>query len=115
MIAFVIAGTLIALVLYGMSGKHHVTPTEAKTLIKTGKVKKVVDVRTALEYKAGHYPGAIHIPVTAISKKTTQGLPMKGLLVYCNTGQRARIAAEKLDALGFEDVYFIDGTYKTLM
>lgn len=115
MIAFVIAGTLVALVLYGMSGKHHVTPMEAKTLIETGKVKKVVDVRTAIEYKAGHYPGAIHIPVTTISEKTTQGLPRKGLLVYCNTGQRARIAAEKLDALGFEDVYFIDGTYGTLM
>lgn len=115
MIAFIVAGTLVALVLYGMSGEHHVTPTEAKTLIETGKVKKVVDVRTAIEYKAGHYPGAIHIPVTAISKKTTQGLPMKGLLVYCNTGQRARIAAEKLRVLGFEDVYFIDGTYKTLM
>ena len=44
-----------------------------------------------------------------------QGLPKRGILVYCNTGQRARFAAEKLASLGFQDVVYIDGSYRTLM
>jgi len=112
MIAFVVAGTLVALVLYSLSGKQLVTPVEAKKLL--GSVK-VVDVRTPAEYRMGHYPGAVNIPVTAISRRSTQSLPKRGILVYCNTGQRARFAAEKLASLGFQDVVYIDGSYRTLM
>jgi len=112
MIAFVVAGTLVALVLYSLSGKQLVTASEAKKLL--GSVK-VVDVRTPMEYRMGHYPGALNIPVTAINRRTTQRLPKSGILVYCNTGQRARFAAEKLVRLGFEDVVYINGSYKTLL
>jgi len=48
-------------------------------------------------------------------KKTTTELPKRGLLVYCNTGQRARFAAEKLEDLGFKDVYYIAGHYSSLL
>jgi phage shock protein E len=82
---------------------------------RKGKIKKVIDVRTMTEYRAGHYPRALHIPVDKINEKTTTELPKKGLLVYCNTGQRARFAAEKLEELGFEDVYYIAGTYRGLL
>jgi phage shock protein E len=112
MIAFVVAGTLVALVLYSLSGKQLVTAAEAKKLL--GSVK-VVDVRTPTEYRMGHYPGAVNIPVTTISRRSTQGLPNRGILVYCNTGQRARFAAEKLASLGFQDVVYIDGSYRTLL
>jgi rhodanese-related sulfurtransferase len=112
MIAFVVAGTLVALVLYSLSGKQLVTASEAKKLL--GSVK-VVDVRTPMEYRMGHYPGALNIPVTAINRRTTQRLPKSGILVYCNTGQRARFAAEKLVRLGFKDVVYINGSYKTLL
>lgn len=112
MIAFVVAGTLVALVLYSLSGKQLVTASEAKKLL--GSVK-VVDVRTPMEYRMGHYRGALNIPVTAINRRTTQGLPKSGILVYCNTGQRARFAAEKLVRLGFKDVVYINGSYKTLL
>jgi len=68
-----------------------------------------------MEYRAGHYPKALHIPVNKINEKTTSELPKKGLLVYCNTGQRARFAAEKLESLGFKDVSYIAGLYSTLL
>ena len=114
MLPVIIAGGLAAAVAYTFLGKNLVTSKEANKLIRTGKIKKVIDVRTIAEYRAGHYKGAIHIPVNKINKKTTVGLPKKGLLVYCNTGQRARFAAEKLEKLGFEDVYYIAGHYSTL-
>ena len=39
----------------------------------------------------------------------------KGTLVYCNTGQRARVAANKLEKMGFLEVYYIDGHYSSLL
>ena len=99
---------------YTLTGENLVSSEEAKKMIRSGKIKKVIDVRTMAEYRVGHYRGALHIPVNKINKKTTMELPKKGLLVYCNTGQRARFAAEKLEELGFEDVYYIAGHYSTL-
>ncbi|QIG59722.1 hypothetical protein [Dishui Lake phycodnavirus 3] len=107
-------GAFVAAAAYTYFGENLVSSKEAKRMIRSGEIKKVIDVRTAIEYRAGHYRGALHIPVDKINKKTTSELPKKGLLVYCNTGQRARFAAEKLIDLGFEDVYYIAGHYSTL-
>jgi phage shock protein E len=115
MIPIIVVGGLAALTAYTFLGQNLVSSEEAKRLIKDGKIKKVIDVRTAMEYRAGHYPRALHIPVDKINTKTTTELPKRGLLVYCNTGQRARFAAEKLEQLGFRDVYYIAGTYRSLL
>ena len=111
---FILLGGLAAATAYTFLGANLVSATQAKKMIRSGKIKKVIDVRTMTEYRAGHYRGALHIPVNKINKKTTAELPKKGLLVYCNTGQRARFAAEKLIELGFKDVYYIAGHYSTL-
>ena len=115
MIPLIIAGGLTAALTYTYMGQNLISASEAKRLIKEGKIKKVIDVRTTTEYRTGHYPKALHIPVNKISEKTTTELPKKGLLVYCNTGQRARFAAEILEELGFEDVYYIAGPYTGLL
>ena len=39
--------------------------------------KEGIDVRTVTEYRAGHYPRALHIPVDKIDEKTTTELPKK--------------------------------------
>jgi rhodanese-related sulfurtransferase len=109
-----VVGTLAAAATYTFLGENLVSAKQAKFMIRSGKIKKVIDVRTITEYRAGHYRGAVHIPVNKINKKTTTELPKSGLLVYCNTGQRARFAAEKLIDLGFKNVYYIAGHYSTL-
>ena len=115
MFPLVLVGGLAALTAYTFLGQNLISSDEAKRLIKEGKIKKVIDVRTAAEYRAGHYPRALHIPVDKINEKTTAELPKKGLLVYCNTGQRARFAAEKLSELGFTQVYYIAGHYSSIL
>ena len=114
MLPLLIVGTLAAATAYTFLGENLLSAKQAKFMIQSGKIKKVIDVRTIAEYRAGHYRGAIHIPVNKINKKTTAELPKSGLLVYCNTGQRARFAAEKLIDLGFKNVYYIAGHYSTL-
>ena len=60
-------------------------------------IDHVIDVRTKIEWDLGHYKGAKHIPVGSISEKTLKDIPKNDtILVYCNTGQRARRAAEKI-------------------
>jgi len=115
MIPYLLLGGLGLLTVYTYTGGQLLTARQAKNRIKSGKIKRVIDVRTGMEWRLGHYPGAVHIPVNKINKKTTKSLPKKGLLVYCNTGQRARFAAEKLIGLGFNEVYYIAGLYTDLL
>lgn len=114
-ILLVATGVLAALATYTYMGRDLVSSQEAKRLLLSGNIQVVLDVRTRAEYSAGHYPGARHIPVTEMDATTTAGLPRRGILVYCNTGQRARFAAEKLRQLGFEDVVYIAGPYTSLL
>lgn len=114
MIPIILAFGAAAALAYTFTGENLISSSEAKKLIKSGKIKRVIDVRTMTEYRLGHYRGALHLPVGKMNEKTTSELPKRGLLVYCNTGQRARIAAERLVELGFEDVYYIAGHYSSL-
>jgi rhodanese-related sulfurtransferase len=114
MIPLIVVGGLVLLNLYTYTGEALISSEEAKKRIASGKIKVVVDVRTSVEWNAGHYPGAVHIPGGNINEKTTAGLPKKGILVYCNTGQRARYATARLIELGFKDVYYISGHYSSI-
>jgi|TARA_B110000977_G_scaffold70584_1_gene95829 phage shock protein E len=115
MFPVIVLGALTIAAVYAYFGDNYVSSGEAKRLIKEGRITRVVDVRTAAEYRMGHYPNALHIPVDKINEKTTTELPKWGILVYCNTGQRARFAAEKLEKLGFVEVYYIAGLYTSLL
>lgn len=100
---------------FTLTGRGLLEDEEAKEMIKDGTIQQVVDVRTKLEWDNGHYKDAVHIPVTSINKDTTRELNKdENVLVYCNTGQRARVGAEKLRALGFQNVYYIGGSYTKL-
>ena len=118
LVIFVLLATvLIYLSYYTYMGKNLITAEQARFLINRNRINKIVDVRTTLEYDAGHYPGAINIPIQSMNKDL---VAMKGLnktdniLVYCNTGQRARRAAEVLNSYGYHNVFYIAGVYSTL-
>jgi len=98
---------------YTYSGPQLVSGSEAAKLVKGGAV--VIDVRTAAEYRLGHYKGAKSIPLGKIgSAKTSVPSKSHPIVVYCNTGQRARMASEKLETRGYENVSYIAGTYKSI-
>ena len=52
MIPLIIAGALTGALAYTFMGQNLVSSSEAKRLIKEGKIKKVIDVRTITEYRA---------------------------------------------------------------
>lgn len=100
---------------YALTGEGLVTSKRARDMIDSGEVQLVVDVRTRLEWNRGHLKGARHIPVTDLSPNKFRDIPKStGILVYCNTGQRSRAAAETIRGYGFTNVYYIEGAYWTL-
>ena len=63
----------------------------------------LVDVRTPVEYRAGHKEGALNIPVDEVEQLASQLLPDKNavILLYCRTGKRADKAMETLRKMGY--------------
>lgn len=65
----------------------------------------IVDVRSAAEYQAGHFPGALNIPVDEIGARTAElGDKGKPIVVYCRSGRRSGIAKRQLEKAGFTNV-----------
>ena len=102
---------------YTLTGVNLISSPDAKQMIKKGKFDYIIDVRTKLERtNLGYYPGSIHIPVTQFSMNKFSKIPKdSSVLIYCNTGQRARRAAELMTQYGYSKVYYIAGFYKSLM
>ena len=67
----------------------------------------LVDVREADEFKVGHIPGAINVPLSEIH---TICIPKdKQVLVYCLRGTRSRQAVGKMKKMGYTKVKSIGG------
>ena len=65
---------------------------------------RVLDVRNATEFEAGHVPGTLHIPHTRLGVNIDllpKDLP---LLVYCNSGARAAAVVSMLERHGLPAV-----------
>lgn len=73
----------------------------------------LVDVRTEEEFRKGHIPGALLVPVDEIRAGHLEALPDKeqALLLYCRTGRRAEDAAALLVKLGYRNVYAVGGIF----
>jgi len=101
---------------YAINGALYMTADEARAKIAAKEFDTIVDVRTNMEYNLGHAPDAVHLPIGEIEAKASSVLPDKTarILVYCNTGQRARAASETLYSMGYKNVRYIGGTYLSL-
>ena len=76
---------------------------EFKTEISKSGVQ-LVDDRTAQEYSEGHIPGAMNIDVNAPDfEEKIKALDKKeNVAIYCRSGRRSKLAANKLTAAGFK-------------
>jgi rhodanese-related sulfurtransferase len=72
---------------------------------------QIVDARTAGEYASGHIVGAINIDVNGedFDTKTAKLDKERPIAVYCRSGRRSKIAAERIAALGFKHITELDG------
>ena len=102
-----------------------ITPKIAKHFINCG--AKVIDVRTEGEFNLGSVTRtkskgkdetiAIHIPGKNINEENLNdnGVNKDDIIIaFCNSGTRARQAADKMIKLGYKNVFYIVETYRSL-
>lgn len=116
-LAFAAVLAIAVVTYYTYASPLWISAEEAKQGIADRKFPIVLDVRTNLEYNLGHYPESVHIPTAELAETVEKRIPNKqmGVLVYCNTGQRSRAAADILKAKGYKDVRYISGSYLSLL
>jgi rhodanese-related sulfurtransferase len=84
---------------------------EFRELMKDKKAVQIVDVRSDMEYRQGHIPGSKLINMMSGNfNEQLMKLPKdKTLLLYCRSGNRSGMAAQKLGDAGYENVYNLRG------
>lgn len=96
------------------TGASEVTDIPAQRVLEVSRGEKaplLLDVRTPEEYASGHVPGAINIPHSEVQSRLAEIEPYREreVIVYCELGGRASIAAGILRAAGFEHVEHMQG------
>lgn len=90
-----------------------VNAAEFKEAISNKDVQ-LIDVRTAGEYQEGHIANAVNIDFyqeQSFEEAFGKMDKSKPVYLYCRSGKRSRNAAQKLAALGFGEIYDLEGGY----
>ena len=89
---------------------------------RSKRFRLVIDVRTPKEREElGYYPNSIPIEINKLQSDIPfligSGLQslQSPILIYCNSGHRAQLAAGMLYQLGYSNVRYISTSYLSLM
>ncbi len=91
-------------------GGKSISPQGLTSLVNQQNAR-VIDVRDAAEFKAGHISGSENIPVSRIDENLA-GLKKdlaRPIVIVCNLGQVAGSVGQKLKAAGLTQVYKLEG------
>lgn len=80
-----------------------VSNAELRDLI--AKDVRLVDVRTAAEFDAGHIASSENVPIDVLPAQSASWDKARPIAVYCATGARSLNAYQYLVAQGFQHVY----------
>ena len=82
---------------------------ELHAALQRGEAPRLLDVRTAGEWEAGHIDEAMHIPLPALPNRARELNKDALLAIICGSGYRSSLAASLLQARGFARVQNIMG------
>jgi thioredoxin len=109
---------LVSFVIASCNGQ---TPKNIKTIeakafaekINTTQNPQILDVRTPEEFNSDHIENANNVNWLGDSfvKDSEKYDKTKPVFVYCKSGGRSKKATEKLEELGFENIYELDGGF----
>ena len=86
---------------------------EAAERIKTEEGAVLLDVRNPDEYKAGHVPGSVNLPLSYISDVDLEVPDFDApVYVYCLTGARSSRAVQYMKGIGYTNVRNVGGIIK---
>ncbi|MFP5348569.1 MAG: rhodanese-like domain-containing protein [Gammaproteobacteria bacterium] len=93
-----------------LSGVKNVSPADAVRMINR-QAGAVIDVREPAEYKTGHIPDSMNVPLSNLATHAKQLAKYKDrpLILACRSGNRSVTAAMMLRKQGFDQVYSLAG------
>jgi rhodanese-related sulfurtransferase len=82
--------------------------------LRADKTNVILDVRTEKEFMAGHIPGATNIDVNSpdFDAQVAKLDKNKTYLVHCAGGVRSAKACQKLEGVGFKELYDLAPGFK---
>ena len=93
-----------------LSGMRAIGPLEA-TQLSNRQDAVFLDIRDEGEYRAGHIPEAVHIPLKQLPERIAELERHRGrpVIAYCRSGSRSGAAGGILRKNGFQTVYNLGG------
>ncbi len=75
---------------------------------------QLLDIRTPLEYRRSHMPGAVNINYLSFSFEQRIDTLDRSLptFIYCHTAHRSPLVARHLLEAGFEQIIDLEGGYR---
>lgn len=87
---------------------HSITPHELKHWIDEQKDFVLIDVREGFERDAFSI-GGLHIPLGDLMQRREELKHDKPVVIYCEKGIRSGMVIQRLEPLGFENLYNLTG------
>ena len=97
----------------GLNGDSSINQMNSDELLDFIEINNaiLVDVRTQDEYNSGYIESSLNIDYLSNGfseniKKLDKNIP---IILYCRSGKRSSMSANKLSKLGFKEIYNLDG------
>ena len=87
----------------------HISASNLRTLLAGANAPALIDVRTLKEIEKTHIEGAVNMTFDRILELESCPQPSEKIVVVCQSGFRASIAASLFQAKGFTDVSVLSG------
>lgn len=96
--------------------RKNLSPKQFLEKIKYNNFDFLLDVRTPQEWEMGHHQKAILTPIGSFVSDLPKIVLNKNakILIYCKRGIRAEASAKIANRLGYNNVWWLDGTYDDL-
>lgn len=86
----------------------NISPAELYLWLKEQRTFLLIDIREDWEHAAFHI-GGVHLPMTSLLEQKSNLPRDKNIVLYCEKGIRSVIAIQRLEALGFNNLYNLSG------
>ena len=97
----------------GLNGNSSINQMNSDELLDFIEINNaiLVDVRTQDEYNSGYIESSLNIDYLSNGfseniEKLDKNIP---IILYCRSGKRSSMSANKLSKLGFKEIYSLDG------
>lgn len=86
-----------------------IRPAEAQAKLSGPQAAFWLDVRQPEEYRAGHVPGAVLIPLGELAQRLSELPKDREIIVVCRSGSRSGVATRHLSAAGYRALNLAGG------